>query len=485
MNRRKSFYAITFILAVTAFFTCLSISGDNMSKLIIRNPTVLYYIEKNMVWIISGTSLILLMIARIAVSFNIKRRKVAELFLSDSEKILRATINATDNGILVVDNNRRVLEANDLYFKMWNIPWDIYRLGNDTDNIEYIKKQIIDSDAFEDWADLMYETPETGHYITDLADGRIIDVFSTPLMDEDYMIGRVWSFRDISEHKQNEELRCKTDENMKLVRETLEYDKIKTEFFANISHELKTPLNIIIGILQLFDINLSNKSSEMRLEKLLIYNGIMRRNCLRLLRMINNLIYITEIDSGFVEMYVRNHDLVKIVKEITSAAERFIESKGVHLDTGIDEERLEMACDRDKIERVLSNLLSNAVKFTEEGGRICVSLFRKNNFAYITVKDTGIGIPDEMKESIFKKFRQVDKSFTRRCEGSGIGLSLAKSLVEMHKGSIDVISEYGKGSEFIVKLPIWLSDSDEMAAASEQAESECIDRINIEFSDIY
>jgi signal transduction histidine kinase len=146
---------------------------------------------------------------------------------------------------------------------------------------------------------------------------------------------------------------------------------------------------------------------------------------------------------------------------------------------------METACDYDKIERVILNLLSNAVKFTEKGGRISISLYSKNNCAYISVKDTGIGIPDEMKEVIFQRFRQVDKSFTRKCEGSGIGLSLAKSLVEMHHGSIKVKSKYGKGSEFIVKLPLILLDDNEIAAAVEDTASVCIDRTKIEFSDIY
>lgn len=530
--------------------------------------------------------------------------------IEKKEKILRATLNATDNGILVVDNNRQVLEANDLYLSMWNIPWDIYILRNETANLKYQKKQLLNSDTFEAWVNFVYEVPVTERYTAYLINGKIYDVFSTPLMDSGHMIGRVWSYRDItakaiaedelqkseeryrvlvelspdaivvnvngknvfsniaavklfgansrediyqkdildfvhpdnrsltekyfndiingeekllmteqkivrldgtivdtesvcsmipyrgenailcmirdiSERKRNEELKQKMDQSMELVRETLEYDKIRTEFFANISHEVKTPLNIVLGTLQLFEILLNGKNIAECTDKLKNYTAIMRQNCYRLLRMLNNLIYITEIDSGFVEMHFKNHDLIKIVKNIMASASEIIESKGVRIALNIDSDRLEIACDVDKIEIVLLNLLSNAVKFTEEGGNIYVSLYSKDGFAYISVKDTGIGIPDEMKEVIFQKFTQVDKSFTRRCEGSGIGLSLVKSLVEMHKGSIEVISEYGKGSEFIVKLPLWLTDSDEIAAVAEESASECIDRVNIEFSDIY
>jgi signal transduction histidine kinase len=111
--------------------------------------------------------------------------------------------------------------------------------------------------------------------------------------------------------------------------------------------------------------------------------------------------------------------------------------------------------------------------------------FSSFSAAYISIKDTGIGIPEDMREIIFQKFRQVDKSFTRSCEGSGIGLSLAKSLVEMHNGSIDVISEYGKGSEFIIKLPLFHINDDEIAATADQTANMCMDAVDIEFSDIY
>ncbi|HQE66102.1 MAG TPA: HAMP domain-containing sensor histidine kinase [Bacillota bacterium] len=215
------------------------------------------------------------------------------------------------------------------------------------------------------------------------------------------------------------------------------------------------------------------------------YTAIMRQNCYRLLRTLNNLIYITEIDSGYTEVHLHNNDLAAIVRSITASVEKFLQSKEIQLDLSIEPDSLMIACDTDKIERILLNLISNSVKFSGNGGKISISLYEKEKWAYISIRDTGIGIPEEMKEMIFQRFRQVDKSFTRKCEGSGIGLYLVKSLVEMHEGTIEVKSEYGKGSEFIVKLPIRLVEDDEISAAAEETTGVFVDRVNIEFSDIY
>jgi two-component system CheB/CheR fusion protein len=102
----------------------------------------------------------------------------------------------------------------------------------------------------------------------------------------------------------------------------------------------------------------------------------------------------------------------------------------------------------------MHNLISNAIKFTKPGGRISIYIKDKGNSVVIGVKDTGIGIPKEKQHIIFERFRQIDKSLTREHEGSGIGLSLVKSLVELHKGNISLISEPGCGSEFIIELPV-------------------------------
>jgi signal transduction histidine kinase len=146
-----------------------------------------------------------------------------------------------------------------------------------------------------------------------------------------------------------------------------------------------------------------------------------------------------------------------------------------------------MACDYDKIERILLNLLSNAIKFTDSCGKIEVNVSDKKEYLTISVKDTGKGIPEEKFNTIFERFGQVNEVLTKRAEGSGIGLSLVKALIQAHDGKISVKSKIGEGSEFIIELPFRTVEECEsfqsnMMYSSEQSK---IDRIKIEFSDIY
>jgi len=270
--------------------------------------------------------------------------------------------------------------------------------------------------------------------------------------------------------------------------EMMEYDRIKTEFLANISHELKTPINVILGSLQLVDKYEDDFiSNPYKFRKLV---RTMKQNCFRLLRLINNLIDITKIDSGYFKINLENSDIVKVVEDITLSVANYIENKGVELifDTNIEEKI--MAFDPEKLERILLNLLSNALKFTSKEDRIDVIVLDKGNEVVIEVKDTGIGIPKEQQERIFDRFIQVDKSLTRDHEGSGIGLSLVKSLVEMHEGNITLKSKYGEGSSFIINIPsnLIIEDNEadlQLAVQNNIYENITIERIRIEFSDIY
>lgn len=279
-------------------------------------------------------------------------------------------------------------------------------------------------------------------------------------------------------------IESKINENNKLMEEVLQYDKLKTEFFANISHELRTPINVIFSALQLMEIDIQ-ANTQYNNSMFIKYKDTIKQNIYRLIRLVNNLIDITKIDSGFFEVNLQNHNIVSVVEDITLSVAQYIENKSIELtfDTEI-EERI-TGCDPYAFERIMLNLLSNAVKFTPAGGKIQVNLFDKKDRILITVSDTGQGIPEEKLEVIFDRFRQATDFNTRNHEGSGIGLALVKELVKLHGGSISVKSKYGLGTTFIIEIPIKIiEDSSPIELLNTIGENH-IEKINMEFSDIY
>lgn len=290
--------------------------------------------------------------------------------------------------------------------------------------------------------------------------------------------------RDVSHLKQIAKMKKDVEKDKKLLNDTLEFNRLITEFFSNISHELRTPLNVILSALQVLALEEQKDILQGTTEKKAGYIKTMKQNCYRLLRLINNLIDITRIDSGYILPDLQNHNIVSVVEDITLSVVEYAKSKGIELifDTNI-EERV-VACDPDKIERIMLNLISNAVKFSYEGGQIIVNLFSEEDTIIISVKDNGTGINQDKLEIIFERFRQADNSLSRNHEGSGIGLSLVKALVEMHEGEVSVVSILGKGSEFIIKLPV-KKVKDTEPVNNNMINGDNTEKINIEFSDIY
>lgn len=288
-------------------------------------------------------------------------------------------------------------------------------------------------------------------------------------------LGWVRVARNIEDVKEIEILKNK-------FKEIKHYDKVRSEFFANLSHELRTPINIIYSCIQLLNTSKKNKANFANLYDK--YEKTLKQNCFRMLRLVNNLIDITKIDSGFIKMDFINYDIIKLTEDITMSVIPYVESKNIDIIFDTDCEELEIKCDPDKIERIILNLLSNAIKFTEPGGRIEVSIFADETLVDIRIKDTGIGIPSHMKEFIFERFIQNDKSLNRNKEGSGIGLSLVKSLVELHEGRVFLRESNESGSEFSILLPnIKLENNVEDSCGLDYKTE--VEKISIEFADIY
>lgn len=289
-------------------------------------------------------------------------------------------------------------------------------------------------------------------------------------------------------HKYLDELNTKEIvliEKKRLLDAAIVNDKLKTEFFSNISHELKTPLNIILSTIQLL-YKYTDESLIMSTEKdIYRYLNMMKQNGFRLIRLVNNLIDMTKIDAGYLNTDLKNNDIVAVVEDITQSVADYIKTKEISITFDTDVEEKIIACDPDKIERIILNLLSNSVKFSKPGSSIFVEIKDNDTEVEIKVIDTGIGLKKDKLEVIFERFVQVDKSLTRSHEGSGIGLSLVKSLVEMHGGRISVESEYGKGSIFTIVLPSNITEFQNVEMVESAIQADHVEKVNIEFSDIY
>ncbi|AKN33893.1 histidine kinase [Clostridium carboxidivorans P7] len=255
--------------------------------------------------------------------------------------------------------------------------------------------------------------------------------------------------------------------------------KLKDEFFTIISHELRTPLTIICSSLQLaYDVY--DKEITPNMDKTL---SRINQNCSRLLKLINNILDISKAEAGFLSVNNTNFEAVYVSEVIINSSNSYAVSKGIELIFDTNQEEINVRLDKDKYEKILLNLLSNAIKFTPEGKKIIVTLKSEEEYFYLSVKDFGIGIPGDKINSIFDRFSQLNSSLTRRAEGTGIGLALVKKIIELMDGEIEVISEVGKGTEFIVKLKK-VSEKENHIGNYAILTENINDRINVEFSDI-
>jgi signal transduction histidine kinase len=272
-----------------------------------------------------------------------------------------------------------------------------------------------------------------------------------------------------------------------LSKEEMNYDtensKAKSSLILNMYHELKTPISVILGAIKLME----SKDLEDFQGRQSVYKHmkIIKSNSYRLLRLLNNILDISRINSGNMSINPRNCNIAYLAEEITQSVSSYAEAKNLKLEFFTDTEEIITAVDEDKFERILLNLLSNAIKFSGQNGRVAVYVKAHKDRVLISVSDTGPGIPPSMHQAIFERFRQVNSSLTRHGEGSGLGLSIVKSYVELHGGKIYLKSEEGKGSEFTVELPVRLVPDDNGSRTSKSNDScRITDSVNVEFSDI-
>lgn len=276
----------------------------------------------------------------------------------------------------------------------------------------------------------------------------------------------------------------------KLRREIVERnkaDRIKMEFFINMSHELKTPLNLIFTSTQLIE-SLYNKN-KIKDDGICIdrHIQITKQNSYRLLKIINDLIDFTKMESGFYKLRMENRDIISLVESISMSVVSYANIKGIDIIFDTDSEELIMGIDVNAIERIVLNILSNAIKFTPSGGSIYINMYDRGETLDIVIQDTGIGIEADKIDLIFDRFNDVNKGFIGNVYGSGIGLSMVKSMINLIGAEINVESEYGKGTKFTITLDVYeaselkLSNNDSYSTNGNNN----IERLIVDMTDIY
>ena len=258
------------------------------------------------------------------------------------------------------------------------------------------------------------------------------------------VFGALWAFRQRSDKKRLEiEVARRTETISRQADELRELDRVKSRLYTNITHEFRTPLTVIRGMVESVDDDPKAKD-------------LIKRNTDSLLDLVNQMLDLRKLESGNLKLNPVQSDLIRFLQYVGESFRSLASLKLQQFHFLSEQESLLMDFDPDMLARVVSNLLSNAIKFTPEGGDIYLIADRTDDGhdVLIKVRDTGIGIPEEAREKIFERFYQVDDSSTRKGEGTGIGLTLVHEIVKLMAGDIALRSRPGHGSTFTVTLPV-------------------------------
>lgn len=374
---------------------------------------------------------------------DITSKIIAKAELEISVSLQAATLESTADGILVVDNNGKIVQYNHKFAEMWRIPVEILRMGEDEKAVQYVLSQLKNPGSFLTQIDQLYSDPEAVTFDElEFLDNRYFERYSQPQKIGGKTAGRVWSFRDITERKKAEAELIAAKEKAE------EGDRLKTAFLHNVSHEIRTPMNAILGFSTLLnDPDLNEKDRKLFIDTIFQSGN-------QLLSIINDIVDLASIESGQVKVNTKE---INLNTELRRLSEQFSYKEKpqkitLSLRTPLSQRDAEIRTDSTKVIQVLSNLINNAFKFTKKG-KIDFGYDLNEGFLEFFVKDTGIGIPLEHQLKIFERFYQVDSAVSRQYTGTGLGLSICKAYVELLGGRIWVNSTPGIGTTFYFTIP--------------------------------
>lgn len=428
------------------------------------------------------------------------------IFYEGSKKYI---VESHSNITYHIENREIIKQGQNMYKALLNeIPEGIYLEDLDTNEYVYVNKKFkdifkLDEEINDEISgicreDFMKVHPDYNEVVNDnihnVKQGRNSDYYKIKYFDKDENIietqvasipfkvdRKIFKLTIIKDTKDIRKL----ESLKKQIIEREKRDSIKTQFFINMSHELKTPLNLIFTSTQLIE-NLYNKgkiSDENEVVKKHI--DLTKQNSYRLIKIINDLIDFTKMESGFYKLRLENKNIISIIEDIVMSVVNYASNNGINIVFDTNVEDLIISVDVNAIERILLNILSNAIKFTGDGGNIYVNLIYKNGKVSIEIEDTGIGIPKDKLDHIFDRFNDINKGYIGNVYGSGIGLSIVKSMVNLIGASIKVESELNVGTKFTITMDVNLLDEEEYYYEYGLENSSNIDRLTIGMTDVY
>jgi signal transduction histidine kinase len=365
--------------------------------------------------------------------------------LRQSAQMLGATIQSIEDGIAVWDRQRRLQHWNRAYMQMWQFAEGFLRPGLTMDemldelgasgraqrlNTDDLGKPANDPKAFD----------PSGRWLYRRADGRLLSVRRVPIGDEGYMA----ICSDLTAQKQHE------DELVKAWEQAVIANRSKSEFLANVSHELRTPLNAIIGFSEGVERELFGPLGN---ERYVSYVRDIRNSGEHLLSLINDILDLSKIEAGRFQLRMEEVDCNEIAHSVARLIRPRTVEHGLTMKIDLPERPVILNADKRAVKQVLINLLSNAVKFTPESGTVTLASRAWHDGVEFIVSDTGIGIDEKDMQVALAPFGQIDSQFTRKYEGTGLGLPIVKGIVELHGGTLDIKSEPSQGTSVIVRFP--------------------------------
>jgi PAS domain S-box-containing protein len=410
-------------------------------------------------------------IGLVGIGRDITERKMMEDSLRESEIKLNVILESTLDGILAIDANGKVIRTNKRFAELWRIPKQIIESGNDENLLNFILDQLADPEEFLLKVQKLYNSNDHDLDLIFFKDGRIFERYTAPLIMLDSSIGRVWSFRDITENKKAEVALKELNEALLLSKNTIEenlfqqnalieeltetkdkLEKINSEkdkFFSIIAHDLKSPFQGFINLTEM----MAEDIKEFTIDELMNFGTQIHINAKRLLKLLQNLLDWAQMQKGSVDWNPRKIDLADLIYENIEMINKRGEQKGITLTVNISQDQ-KVYADETMLNSILRNIFANAIKFTNQGGQVIVRAKPiDNDMVEVSVTDNGIGISDELRKKLFRIEEKVGRLGTDGEESTGLGLLLCKEFVQKHGGRIWVESEEGKGSTFFFTIP--------------------------------